>query len=268
LNNDDYVTKKKNKGQITATQNDLNILQDTDLDYRVFNVAGNPFNDSKTSCFHKSIGGYHGAKLRRYQELIDSCFSNGINTKVLNMLNTRYIIAPVEGGGTQVQRNMYAMGNAWFVDSILWVNNANEEISALTNFNPGTTAIVDKKFNKEILQTTTRQDSTASIKLIEYKPNYLKYESVLSIEKLAVFSEIYYPKYWIAKIDGKEMPIERANYVLRAMIIPAGSHIIEFSFVPTSWYTANIVAFISSMLILIFMIFGIFVYTKNVKKRN
>ncbi len=252
LNNDDFVSKRRTS--INATENDMMISQDTDLSYRVFNAAGNPFNDARTSYFHKSIGGYHGAKMRRYQELVERHFSGGINTKVLNMLNTRYFISPSEDGRAVVQRNMYALGNAWFVENVNLVNNADEEIVAVGNFDPENEAIIDKRFEEYLADWSGTRDSTSSIKLVSYEPDKLVYQVDAKQNELAVFSEIYYPKYWDIKIDGKDAEMMRANYVLRAMVIPKGSKEIVFEFIPTSWNLANKVALWSSILVILLLI--------------
>jgi hypothetical protein len=249
LNDDDFVPKRQVANTISPSENDFMILEDKDLSYRVFNIAGNPFNDSRTSYFHKSIGGYHGAKLRRYQEVIESQFSKGINVQVLNMLNTRYFIAPGEGGRPVVQRNVSALGNAWFVDTLLIALNADDELAKLSQINTGTTVIVDKRFEELTKSWSQSKDSLSSIKLVDYKPDYLKYEVDAKQNELVVFSEIYYPKYWKSTINGQEVPHFRANYILRSMIIPQGKHVVEFKFEPTSWNIAERISFWSSVFI-------------------
>lgn len=197
-----------------------------DHDYRVYNVAVNTFNDSKPSAFHHQVGGYSAAKLSRYQNLIDFYLSRHVNMGVLNMLNTRYIV--MQNG--QIQRNPDALGNCWFVNEVKSVGNANEEILALNGINPAVTAIVDtSKFTIENSQFTI--DSTATIVLeptTPYTTDYLRYRSHSASEQLAVFSEIHYAPDWFAYIDGAPAEYIRANYVLRAMVIPAGDHVIEF----------------------------------------
>lgn len=249
LNDDDFVPKRQVANTISPSENDFMILEDKDLSYRVFNIAGNPFNDSRTSYFHKSIGGYHGAKLRRYQEVIESQFSKGINVQVLNMLNTRYFIAPGEGGRPVVQRNVSALGNAWFVDTLLIALNADDELAKLSQINTGTTVIVDKRFEELTKTWSQSKDSLSSIKLVDYKPDYLKYEVDAKQNELVVFSEIYYPKYWKSTINGQDVPHFRANYILRSMIIPQGKHVVEFKFEPTSWNIAERISFWSSVFI-------------------
>ncbi len=268
LNNDNFVPKRKVAGIISASENDASIMTDTDLGYRVFNAAGNPFNDSRTSFFHHSIGGYHGAKLHRYQDVIESQFSKGINVKVLNMLNTRYFIAPSEDGRPVVQRNTAALGNAWFVDSLKIVENADAELAELSNFEPATTAIVDKRFEPLTKTWSKSKDSLSTIKLTEYAPGKLTYIVDAKQNELAVFSEIYYPKYWEITIDGQKSEMFRANYILRSMVIPKGNHTIQFKFIPTPWNLANKISLYSSFLIglIILGYFGWLVY--QLKKRK
>ena len=264
LNSESFVRKSIDAVPFQPTVADQIIMKDNDPDFRVYNQAvGNPFADASTSYFHKSLGGYHGAKLRRYQELIDHHLSKG-NMSVFNMLNTKYFIAPDEKGGQpQVQINMQALGNAWFVNNAHMVNNADEEINALTDFVPTETAVYDKRFEDQVKGHIISKDSLATITLTEYKPNHLTYTSETGKEQLAVFSEIYYAKGWNAYIDGKVSPYFRANYVLRAMIVPAGKHTIEFRFEPKVYFTGEKIAFASSMLLVLlaigsvgFMVFG------------
>ncbi|MFH2094975.1 MAG: YfhO family protein [Bacteroidota bacterium] len=258
LNNDDFVPKREMKTPFTPTMADQYILQDPDPDFRVLNVAVNTFNDASTSYFHKSIGGYHGAKMKRYQELIDFHISKN-NMAVLNMLNTKYFIIPTEEKGPVPQQNPEALGNAWFVEQYRLVENADEEINALTDFDPAKEAIVDKRFASQLEGLNLQKDSTAAIHLLEYKPNHLSYESQTGSDQLAVFSEIYYSKGWNAYIDGQPAPHIRANYVLRAMKVPAGKHSIEFKFEPKMYYTGNTISLISSVLLILFII-GVIVY--------
>jgi hypothetical protein len=233
LNENNFVNK--NKITLQPTQDDLLIDEyariNGDKDYRVFNIAVNTFNDSYPSAFHHQIGGYHAAKLRRYQDLIDFYLSRHINTDVLNMLNARYFVVPNGQGGTSVQRNVAALGNAWFVDNYKIVDDANAEILSLNDFDAATTAIINKEFSNTVAGKDLSRDSNSIIEMIHqqpYNPDYLKYESKTNKEQLAVFSEIYYAPDWIAYIDGKPAEYIRVNYVLRAMIIPTGEHTIEF----------------------------------------
>lgn len=251
---------------LKPSETDKEILKDKSLDYRVLNLAVNTFNENSTAYWHKSIGGYHAAKLRRYQEIIEEHIQgemNGIFTKlteaggdmskveadafpVLNMLNTRYFILPLQGGQTAPVFNPYANGNAWFVDDVKYVDNANEEIDALHDTNPLYTAIVDKKFAEQIkspvVSDNVSSDTLRSVTLTDYQPNALKYEVDSKNGGVVVFSEIYYPG-WISYIDGKEVEHGRADYILRAMNVPAGKHQIEFKFDPKSLHTTETIAY-------------------------
>lgn len=260
LNNDNFVTKKNYENQYTPSQADLQILEDKDPDYRVLNLTSNTFNDAMTSYYHKSVGGYHAAKMKRYQDLIERHISHN-NMSVLNMLNTRYVIVPSKDKKEQiVQRNPGALGNAWFVKGIKMVNNPDEEINSLAAFNPGDTAIVDKRFSDYLKNNFTPADSTSKILLTDYKPNHLTYQSNSSSEHLAVFSEIYYNdhKGWKAYLDGKPTEHIRANYVLRAMLVPEGEHKIEFKFEPRAYYAGEKIALMSSVILLLGFLFFIY----------
>ena len=248
LNNDNFASKRKVEKPYQASQADQQILNDKDPNFRVFNQSVSTFNDASTSYFHKSIGGYHGAKLKRYQELIENHIAKG-NMAVLNMLNTKYFISQ-QG---QVQQNPGAMGNAWFVNNVNIVANADAEIAALNGFNPDSTAIVDVRFSEQIIDNL--DNSNTAITLEEYKPNFLKYTSSSTKDGIAIFSEIYYDKGWNAYIDGKLKPHFRANYVLRGMQIPAGNHLVEFKFEPSTYKTGEIVALVSSAILLLLLAF-------------
>jgi hypothetical protein len=252
VNDDSFVRKSVASVPFQPTNADLFIMKDKDPNFRVINQAiGNPFADASTSYFHKSLGGYHGAKLRRYQELIDQHLVKG-NMNVYNMLNTKYFILPGEKGGPpQMELNMQALGNAWFVNNAHVVNNADEEINALTDFVPSETAIYDKRFENQVKGHIITKDTLAAITLSDYKPNHLTYDSKASREQLAVFSEIYYDKGWNAYIDGVKSPYFRANYVLRAMIVPAGKHTIEFKFEPAVYKTGEKISLASSLLLVL-----------------
>ena len=204
------------------------ILEDTDPDYRVLNVTVNTFNDATTSNFHKSIGGYSPMKLRRYQDIIDYHMSRQMNVRVLNMLNTKYFIVPDASGQPMVQRNVAALGNAWFVDSIRWVNSPDEEIVALYDFDPAHVAVIDREWESKVGMVSVSEVPSGqdNIRLVEYYPNALKYEYTASAERPAVFSEVYY-KTWKAYVDGEEMPLYRVNYILRGLTLPQGKHIVE-----------------------------------------
>jgi hypothetical protein len=256
LNDDNFSRKRKVEVPYQATAANIQILADKDPNFRVFNQSVSTFNDASTSYFHKSIGGYHGAKLKRYQELIENHISQG-NMAVLNMLNTKYFISPK----SQAQQNPEAMGNAWFVNEISIVPNADAEIAALNKFNPASTAIVDTRFSEQIIDGL---DNLASnIVLTEYKPNYLRYSSNAIKDGIVIFSEIYYDKGWNAYVDGELKPHFRANYVLRGMQIPAGNHVVEFKFEPSTYKTGETVSLASSVILLLLLAFVSFKELKS-----
>jgi hypothetical protein len=243
LNGDCFVESRQLKDPFPMTAIDKYILQDPDPNYRVFNIAsGNPFNDSQTSYYHKSVGGYHAAKLTRYQDLIDHQLSK-MSEPVLNMLNTKYFIVPTQDGRVTVEQNPNALGNAWFVEEVQWVENADAEMAALDTFDPSHTAIIDKQFAHLINDNDTIATQGDNIGLTSYKPNELRYTSHSAHNRVAVFSEIYFPWGWIVTIDGKEVKEARANYVLRALDIPAGDHEIVFRYDPKSIATTEGIAF-------------------------
>lgn len=268
---DRYKRKTKNDVLFTATNADQTILQDESLDYRVLNLStqSGPFNDATTSYFHKSIGGYHGAKIQRYQDLIErgvqpelSGLINQLNDTnrnfstidfymregmpVLNMLNMKYVILNPDAAPL---KNNYALGNAWVVKKIKTVENPNEEVLSLkAGFHPAETAIVNKEWASYV---EGLEDANASIKMESYEPNHLTYTSQSDKEALAVFSEIYYPYGWKALIDGEEAEYIRANFVLRALKVPAGSHKIEFVFHPSSFYTGEKIALAGSLMMVL-----------------
>jgi len=248
LNDDNFARKSKVQVPYQATAADQQILRDKDPNFRVFNQSVSTFNDASTSYFHKSIGGYHGAKLKRYQELIENHIAQG-NMAVLNMLNAKYFITP-QG---QAQQNPGAMGNAWFVNKINIVANADAEITALDRFNPANSAIVDTRFSEQMI--IGLDNTGTSITLAEYKPNYLKYNSTTAKDGIAIFSEIYYDKGWNAYLDGELKPHFRANYVLRGMKIPAGNHVVEFKFEPAVYHVSERIALASSVVLLLLLAF-------------
>jgi hypothetical protein len=267
LNDKSFTSRSKVETPYVPSIADQKILQDTTPDFRVLNLTVDLFNDASTSYFHKSIGGYHGAKLRRYQELKDYCidqeiqqFAHTMNTKntpVLNMLNTRYFIIPDTNKTPFPYINNNALGNAWFVKEFKIVTNPDEEIKALQNFEPRDVAILDKKFENELKNYQPSRDSNDFIKLLSYRPNDLSYLAKSKSNGLAVFSEIYYPKGWNAYVDGKLLPHFRVDYVLRAMVVPAGEHKVEFKFEPNVYYTGEKISLISSVsLLILILIFG------------
>lgn len=265
LNDAQFVPHSIRTETFTKTNTDELILQDTSLDYRVLNFATSTFDDNNTSYWHKSVGGYHPAKLRRYQEMIEHHISPEMQAaykaiataggemdsvdankfRVLNMLNTKYFIFPA---GQQRQTvpilNPHAYGNAWFVNKVQYVNNANEEIDALDSIIPTETAVVDARF-KDVLKGTTEsyKDSLSSIRLTSYAPNRLTYETNNAQDGIAVFSEIYYPDGWHVTIDGQPAELARADYILRTMYVPAGQHTIEMRFDPTSLHVTEGIAY-------------------------
>ncbi|MBA3648346.1 MAG: YfhO family protein [Chitinophagales bacterium] len=262
LTADNFTNQNQYNEEFQPTAVDQFILKESSKDYRVLNLASDTWNDSHTSYFHKSVGGYHAAKLRRYQEIIEHQLDRkdlaakknlGPNISVLNMLNAKYIIVPSKDQGEQVQPNPGALDNAWFADSIKIVQDADEEMSALNDFNPATTAIIDKRYSSQLSGYNPVDDLTSSIVLEKYEPNDLIYKSTSSKDRVAVFSEIYYQPGWNAYLDGKKTDHFRCNYILRGMRIPGGSHTIEFKFEPASYYVGEKVAYASSVLVLLLL---------------
>ena len=283
LYDDQFVEKQVQTQGFQPTETDKMILADQSLDYRVLNLASNTFNENNTAYWHKSVGGYHAAKLRRYQEMIEEHISGEMSAMfkavaeaegemeevdasqfpVLNMLNTKYLIFPLQGGQTLPLPNPHALGNAWFVENVQYVNNANEEIEAIHGLDPSETAVVDKRFEAVVEPITS--DSTATVRLVAYEPNRLKYEVNSNTGGTVVFSEIYYPG-WRSSIDGKEVPHGRANYILRAMNVPAGKHEVEFSFDPVSLHVTENIAYIALGLLALAAIVMAFLKIKAYRK--
>ena len=272
--NDSNFVRQQPAEMYKETVADKAILQDTGSTFRVLNI-NNPWQETNTSYFHHSIGGYHAVKLRRYQELIDHRLDGELRGIIsalqkaqtaedvmsalaacptLNMLNTRYVIYNPE---QQPLKNPYAFGNAWFVDKLDMVDNADAEIEALNTIDPLRTAVVDKRFQEDLEGFVPQKDSTATIVLEEYRPNRLTYKSKADKEQLAVFSEVYYQPGWKATVDGKEVPHFRADWILRGMRVPAGEHTIVFEFRPSGYVTAAYVSSYSSFLILLLLIAAI-----------
>ena len=275
VNNQNFEPKSLANTPFPQTPANASILLDKDPDYRVLNIAtgSGPFNDASTSYWHKSIGGYHGAKLKRYQELIDAQIDGNISSieaalrapqpsdssiqavfaaqSVLNMLNMRYLIYNPEAAPLI---NRAALGNAWFVNQVKMVPSADSELSALSHFNPKQTAIVDQRFSGDLQGLQLIADPAASIKLDSYKANELAYSTSTTTDQVAVFSEIYYKDGWNAYLDNKIVPHFRANYVLRAMRIPAGKHTIVFKFEPKVYALGENLSLASSSLLLILLI--------------
>lgn len=275
LNDDMFVSVSRRDAPQEATQTDQIILQDKSLDYRVLNFASNTFNENETSYYHKSIGGYHAAKLRRYQELIEAHIAPEMQSTmkaiveaqgdmsavkgdsvapVLNMLNTKYFIMPMQGGATMPIQNPYAMGNAWFVGNVQYVDNANAELDALSKIDLHTTAVADKKFSEALGEHNAAVDSTATVKLTAYEPNSLSYDVNSKTGGLVVFSEIYYPG-WTCTVDGENVEVGRVNYVLRAINVKAGAHKVVMEFKPKSVTTTETIAYIAFALLILCVIF-------------
>ncbi|MBQ6083901.1 MAG: YfhO family protein [Bacteroidales bacterium] len=250
LNKSNFIDKRKADKPFVLSDVDKQILQDNTLDYRVINLTVSTFNDASTSYFHKSVGGYHGAKLRRYQDIIDHYLSKrDLNYfKVLNMLNTRYIIYPKDNSKI-ASRNYDAFGNAWIASDIKWVSTPNEEIDAIADTDVKTVAIVNNEF-KNLVGSFNATPAEGTIQLIDYKPNELKYTFDSSKDELVVFSEIWTKKGWKMWIDGVESPLFRADYILRSAIIPAGRHEIVMRYEPSIWRIGNAIQLITSLLIL------------------
>ncbi|MBE2290645.1 MAG: YfhO family protein [Chitinophagaceae bacterium] len=263
LNESNYVDASEYETIFQPRDVDMAIMKDPDPYYRVLDLTRDPYNDAVQAYFHKCVGGYHPAKMEIYQDLIDRQMSRGFNGQVLNMLNTKYIIAGQKGGAPQVIPNPTACGNAWFVNEIKWVNTADDEMNALNApqigdtalpagaFSPMNTVVLRTRFKEMVGNASIGKDSSASIKLNKYGLDELSFTSTNSKEGIAVFSDIYYPKGWKAYVDDKETPIMRANYVLRAVKVPAGNHKIEFRFKPDSFYTGQKVAFVSSIVLVL-----------------
>jgi hypothetical protein len=254
LNNEDFVSGYVARTLVAPSAADELILKDPDPDYKVYDASTSqgPFNSAEASYFHKSLGGYHGAKLRRYQELFErQIYKQSPNFAVLNMLNTKYIISADETGNKIVQANPEAYGHGWFVKSYQIVPDANAEMAAMDGLKPREEAVLDQKFKKELDGLTIRADSADRITLVSYKPNEIIYESVSKNDGLAVFSEIYYNvrNEWKVTIDAKPAELLRADYVLRALRLPAGKHQIVFKFEPVSVVAGRRIDLVSSILL-------------------
>ena len=285
LNDEMFVPKSEREAPQQKTQTDEQILRDQALDYRVLNLASNTFNENETSYYHKSIGGYHAAKLRRYQEMIEQYINpemqalfgavseaagdmtqvNGDSIcPVLNMLNTRYFIFPLEGGQTVPIQNPYAYGNAWFVDKLDYVNNANEEMAAVGKIDLRHQAVADVKFKAQ-LGEAVEQDTASVVTITSYEPNRLTYDVNSGKGGVLVFSEIYYPE-WTATVDGQPVELGRVDYLLRAIQIQPGKHQVELSFFPKSVSTTETIAYVAIVLLILTLLGTIFLEYKNRKK--
>ena len=270
LNNDNFVDKAKTDKPFVASSADKYILDDKSLDFRVADITKDMFNDASSSYFHKSIGGYSGAKLRRYQDVISKYLGTELNQlrtaktsqdmlllleqqEVLNMLNTKYIIFNPQ---SQPFENPFAYGNAWMVNNVQIANTPNEEFDALATTNMHHTAVVGKEFEQQVTGYKANAEE-GSITLTDYRPNQLTYNFSANEDKLVVFSEIWTSKGWTMHIDGQEHPILRANYLLRAAMIPAGQHEIVMRYEPKIWKVGGVVSLVSSLVILLGLVAAI-----------
>ena len=280
-NDEKQFVKKVERQQVRPmTDADRQILADPALDYRVLNLAGNVFNENETSYYHKSVGGYHPAKLRRYQELIEYYLSDQLNavrqalsttgtdlTKVngdsiwpvINMLNTKYFLMAQQNISVQ---NPYAFGNAWMVDHVTYVNNANEEMDGLGQLDLRHEAVADKQF-EQVLGQAVAQDSATTVQMTSYEPNQLKY-TVEGKGGVLVFSEIYYTG-WTATVDGQEVELGRVNYVLRALHIDAGKHEVVLSFFPQSVKTTETLAYVALAILLALIVLVVVLQVRKKK---
>ena len=284
-NNDMFVTTKDRDKAFRIEPYEENILKDHDH-FRVLNLASNTFNEARTSYYLKSIGGYSAAKLRRYQDLIDVHISTEMNPlmraisstggfmrpyegndfPVLNMLNMRYAIVPMQNNEKLEILNPYAMGNAWFVDSLLIVSNANDEIDALATIDLHNTAVIDQRFMSDAIPTAASGES--SVSLLSYKPDVLEYSAQTDTEKVIVFSEIYYPHGWKAFVDDTPTDIFCVNYILRAIVLPAGEHNIRFEFRPEAVSKGNTLALTCFIAFILMLILAVVQSIRNGKKRT
>ena len=285
LNDAMFVPESEREAPQQMSQTDELILRDKTLDYRVLNLASNTFNENETSYYHKSIGGYHAAKLRRYQEMIEQYISpemqglmgavaeaGGDMTQVkgdsicpvINMLNTRYLILPLQGGQTVPIQNPYALGNAWFVDKISYVKNANEEIQQVGKINLRHEAVADEKFQSQLGEAVT-QDTTSTVAIKSYEPNQLTYEVNSGKGGVLVFSEIYYPG-WTATVDGEPAELGRVDYILRALQVKPGRHEVVLSFFPKSVDTTETVAYLAYVILLLVVGCALFLASRKSKK--
>ncbi|MCB0697469.1 MAG: YfhO family protein, partial [Chitinophagaceae bacterium] len=279
MNEENYVDPDQYEAQFTPRPVDRQIMQDPDPYYRVLDLSVDPFNNAMQAAHHKCIGGYSPAKMELYQDMIDVHMRSGFNQQVLNMLNTKYFISPQGKNGEPVPiPNPEACGNAWFVDNIQWEATADDEIMALnapalgtpdtlaTSFRPLQTAVIRDTYKPELGNYQFGKDSAAVVKLDKYGLNTISYYANNSRDGFAVFSDIYYPFGWKAYVDGNETPIYKVDYLLRGLKLPAGEHKIEFRFHPEKFYTADKVAMVSSVLLLLAAFGSIFMAVKGGNK--
>ena len=287
LNDEMFVPQSEREAPQQMSQTDELILRDKTLDYRVLNLASNTFNENETSYYHKSIGGYHAAKLRRYQEMIEQYISpemqrlmnavaeaGGDMTQVkgdsicpvINMLNTRYFVFPLQGGQTVPIQNPYALGNAWFVDKISYAKNANEEILEVGQIDLRHEAVADEKFQAQLGDAVT-QDTTSTVDIKSYEPNQLTYEVNSGKGGVVVFSEVYYPG-WTATIDGEPAELGRVNYILRALNVKPGKHEVVLSFFPKSVDTTETIAYTAYAILILVLAGAAFMAYRRKQKAN
>ena len=256
LNDDTFVDKRQIRQRVKPTEVDELIMRDKSLSYRVLDLTSNPFSDASPSLFHKNLGGYHAAKLMRFQEIIEHQFNGALNEDVLDMFNTKYIITlNSQNNAETVNNRSSAAGNAWYVDRVTFVKDNKEEMRSLDSFDPIKEAFVHQEFKDKIDENKISRPSQAEIELVSYHPDTLRYESSADDMGFVVFSEMYYDKGWKAFIDGEEVPIIRADYALRALQVPEGDHKIEFIFAPKSMKVSMLLSLVSSVLLVGLLIF-------------
>jgi hypothetical protein len=253
VNDESFVSKRDLASPFQESRADKVIKKDKDPYFRVLNLTARLDQDSRTSYFHNSLGGYHGAKLGRYQELIDKQLNQN-NREVINMLNTKYFITQGEDGGLSAVPNPEALGNAWFVDTLLVVPDADAEMAALLEIDPSTTAIMDERFVSQVKQRNWLTGPEASIELTSYGPKELKFKSENPSDGFATFSDIYYQPGWNAYLDGEPKEHMRVDYVLRGLEIPAGEHEIIFRFEPSTVSIGNMISVVSSIILVLLLL--------------
>src|SRR5690606_19163273 len=267
LNNDTFVDKSVLKNPIEEREVDQLINLDKDPSYRVLDLTTNPFSDAKASYFHKSFGGYHAAKLMRFQELLEHQFNGAMNEDVLDMFNVRYVITKdPKNGAERIERRSTAAGNAWFVDKVTFVRDNAQEMQAISSFNPVKEAFVHDEFKNQLNLSRLGEPVNASIKLTSYHPDKMVYEYTAPNDVFAVFSEVYYNKGWKAYVDGKELPIIRADYILRGLQLPGGNHTVEFVFDPATMKISNNVSLAGSIVLMLALLGCVVVYVVRLRK--
>jgi hypothetical protein len=251
---------------VTPREVDTFIMKDTDPDFRVFDSGADLRSDTFNPFFHKSVGGYSAARLKRFEEVYLNQFTKSVNQDILDMLNTKYIITTdPKTNSSRLQNNQTACGHAWFVKSVKYVKDADEEMQAISSFSPKNEAMVDMQYKPIAEAKPLGLDTGATIKLVKYTPDHLTYQTSSSTNQIAIFSEIYYKKGWKMLIDGVEQPYFRADYLLRAAAIPTGNHKIEFEFHPASYYTGEGISLASSILLVLLLGGALFAELKKKK---